>query len=55
MLILEDSVRGTQAGVASGSLTVAVPGKHSMDCDFSHVEHDAEGLADPLIESLLKA
>lgn len=55
MLILEDSVRGTQAGVASGSLTVAVPGKHSMDCDFSHVEHVAQGLADPLIESLLKA
>lgn len=55
MLVLEDSVRGTQAGVASGSITVAVPGTHSRGCDFNHVDHIAKGLDDPLIGSLLEA
>ena len=53
MLVLEDSVQGTKAGVASGSLTVAVPGRHSVDCDYGHVDHVAESLNDNLIYELL--
>lgn len=53
MLVLEDSVHGTRAGVDSGSVTVAIPGKHSQDCDYSHVEHRASTLADELIFELL--
>ena len=53
MMVLEDSVQGTKAGVASGSVTVAVPGSHSVDCDYSHVEHRADSLADDLIVELL--
>lgn len=53
MLVLEDSVQGTRAGIDSGSVTVAVPGRHSVDCDYSHVEHRAESLHDDLIFQLL--
>ena len=53
MLVLEDSVLGSQAGVASGALTVAVPGRHSLGMDYGHVEHVASSLADRLIYDLI--
>lgn len=54
MLVLEDSVQGSKAGAASGAVTVAVPGSHSIGCDYGHVEHVAESLHDPLIYELLE-
>ncbi|MEC9093021.1 MAG: HAD family phosphatase, partial [Planctomycetota bacterium] len=53
MLVLEDSVQGSLAGVAAGALTIAVPGHHSLNCDFSHTHHRAVSLADPLIRTCL--
>ena len=37
MLVLEDSQNGARAGVAAGSCTIAVPGDHSRDHDFTGV------------------
>lgn len=53
MLVLEDSVQGTRSAVAAGSVTVAVPGRHSIGLDYSHVDHVAESLADQQIVKLL--
>lgn len=53
LLVLEDSVNGSLAGVSAGTVTVAVPGRHSVGCDYSHVDHVAENLHDPLIFRLL--
>lgn len=55
MLVLEDSRNGSLAGVASGACTVAVPGEHSYDHDFSHVFFTANSLADPRIIDCLTA
>lgn len=52
MLVLEDSQHGTSAGVASGACTVAVPGHHSADHDFSGAHFVASTLLDPKIRSL---
>ena len=35
MLVLEDSQNGCRAAAAAGAFTVAVPGEHSRDHDFS--------------------
>jgi len=53
MLVLEDSVIGSRAAVASGAFTIAVPTTHSVDGDFSHVAHVAESLLDPVIQKML--
>ncbi|MDA7541531.1 HAD family phosphatase [bacterium] len=53
MLVLEDSVLGSTAGVAAGAVVVAVPGSHSIDCDYSHVPRVADSLNDDLIYELL--
>ena len=53
MLVLEDSHHGTRAGLAAGACTVAVPGMHSLEHDFSGVAMRAEGLMDPRIAELL--
>lgn len=53
MLVLEDSHHGSRAGIRSGACTVAVPGEHSADQDFSGVYFQAESLADPRIDHLL--
>lgn len=53
MLVLEDSHHGTRAGVRSGACTIAVPGPHSEDHDFTGVHLRAQTLADPLIYALL--
>jgi pseudouridine 5'-phosphatase len=54
MIVLEDSHHGCQAGVQSGACTVAVPGPHSRDHDFTGVFLQAETLCDPVIEHLLR-
>ena len=54
MLVLEDSHHGTRAGLAAGACTVAVPGVHSMQHDFSGVALCADGLLDPRIAALLE-
>lgn len=53
MLVLEDSQHGTRAAVAAGACTIAVPGDHSRDHDFSGVYRVANTLTDPLIRQLL--
>jgi pseudouridine 5'-phosphatase len=53
MMVLEDSHHGCRAGVASGACTVAVPGPHSIDHDFSGVHFRAATLLDPGIDKLL--
>lgn len=53
MLVLEDSHHGCRAGVCSGACTVAVPGDHSADHDFTGVHFRADTLLDPGIDRLL--
>ena len=53
LLVLEDSPTGSRAGVAAGTVTVAVPNEHTADADFSHVSHRAGSLQDPLIYDLV--
>lgn len=54
MLALEDSYNGSQAAVAAGAITVAIPTAHSRDQCFRHTFLVAESLADPLLWRLLK-
>lgn len=53
MIVLEDSHHGCRAGVQSGACTIAVPGPHSQDHDFTGVYLRAQSLRDPVIERLL--
>lgn len=53
MLVLEDSHHGSRAGLAAGACTVAVPGPHSHDHDFTGVHYRAHSLSDAGIQSLL--
>lgn len=53
LLVLEDSVIGSQAAAAAGAFTIAVPTSHSVDGDFSHVNHVADSLNDPMIQQVL--
>ncbi|MBX3419246.1 MAG: HAD-IA family hydrolase [Pirellulaceae bacterium] len=55
MLVLEDSVNGTRAAVAAGAVTIAVPGHHQDDGEFSHVRHIARALNAPVVWELLEA
>ena len=52
MLVLEDSFTGSTAGAAAGAFTIAVPTKHSLEMDFSHVDHVAQHLDDEEILNL---
>ena len=52
MLVLEDSFTGSTAAAAAGAFTIAVPTKHSLEMDFSHVDHVAQRLDDEAILSL---
>lgn len=54
MMVLEDSHHGSRAGVAAGACTIAVPGPHSDDHDFSGVHYRAQSLSDPQILRILK-
>jgi HAD superfamily hydrolase (TIGR01509 family) len=53
MLVLEDSHNGCRAAAAAGALTVAVPGQHSREHDFSVATLQIESLADPRLYRLL--
>ena len=53
LLVLEDSETGSKAAASAGACVVAVPHDYSRDHDFSHVDHVAAGLHDPLIRRLL--
>ncbi len=53
MLVLEDSQNGARAGVDAQACTIAVPGDHSRDHDFSGVVRIAHTLRDPIIQALL--
>jgi len=45
MLVLEDSIHGSRAGAASGAVTIAIPGHHSAEGDFSHAHHVESSLS----------
>ncbi len=53
VLVLEDSHHGSRAAISAGACTVAVPGEHSADHDFSGVHLIADTLADDRIMQLL--
>ena len=53
VLVLEDSENGCKAASAAGVFTVAVPGEHSREHDFSMADLVAEGLGDPRLYELL--
>ena len=53
MLVLEDSLFGTQSATAAGAFTVAIPTMHSESIDFGHVDRVATALDDPAILQLL--
>ena len=46
MMVLEDSENGCRAAAAAGAFTVAVPGEHSRQQDFSMASLILESLAD---------
>jgi HAD superfamily hydrolase (TIGR01509 family) len=54
MLVLEDSQNGARAGIAAGACTIAVPGDHSRDHDFTGVHRIANTLRDPAIAQLIR-
>ncbi|MDB4766322.1 HAD-IA family hydrolase [bacterium] len=49
LLVLEDSVTGSKAGVAAGANVIAIPTEHSAGMDYSHVDLMATSLEDPII------
>lgn len=53
MLVFEDSGNGCAAAVAAGAITVAVPGPHSIDHDFSGATLIADSLEDPRVHALV--
>ena len=53
MLVLEDSQNGCRSAVAAGAITVAVPGAHSRQHDFTGAALVADSLHDPRIYGLL--
>ncbi len=53
MLVLEDSQNGCRAAAASGAFTVAVPGDHSRNQDFSVADLVIESLADSRLYDVL--
>ena len=53
--LFEDSLNGSLAAVASGAFTVAVPGHHSMELDFSHANLVVETLASTELLALFRA
>ncbi|MBL8889644.1 MAG: HAD family phosphatase [Planctomycetaceae bacterium] len=52
MLAFEDSVVGSTAAAAAGAFTVAVPGKHGEQLDYSHVDLITNRLDSPAIQEL---
>lgn len=54
MLILEDSLVGSRAAAASGGISIAVPGHHSVNQDFSHVDFIFSSLAAPELQQMIQ-
>ena len=54
MMVLEDSQNGCRAAAAAGAFTVAVPGEHSREHDFSSASLVADSLADPRVFEALR-
>ena len=52
MLVLEDSLTGSKAAAAAGAFTIAVPTRHSLGSDFSHVHCVADHLMDQVVLDL---
>jgi len=52
LLVFEDSVVGSTAAAAAGAFTVAVPGVHSQQLDYSHVDLVVPRLDDPQVAAL---
>ena len=52
MLVLEDSQNGARAGIAAGACTIAVPGDHSRDHDFTGAYRVVSSLSEPAIHQL---
>jgi HAD superfamily hydrolase (TIGR01509 family) len=53
MVVLEDSQNGCRSAVAAGAITIAVPGDHSRQHDFSGAALVADSLRDEQIYKLL--
>ena len=53
MIVLEDSQNGCKAASSAGAFTVAVPGAHSRDHDFSTACAVISSLADPRLHDVL--
>jgi HAD superfamily hydrolase (TIGR01509 family) len=53
VLVLEDSQTGCRAAAAAGAFTVAVPGTHSRDQDFSTASLVIPSLTDPRLYEVL--
>ena len=53
MMVLEDSHNGCRAAAAAGAFTVAVPGDHSREHDFSMASLVVTSLADPRLYEAL--
>jgi HAD superfamily hydrolase (TIGR01509 family) len=53
-LVLEDSANGCRAAAAAGAFTVAVPGAHSRNHDFSAASLVVESLGDPRLYEVLR-
>jgi HAD superfamily hydrolase (TIGR01509 family) len=54
VLVLEDSETGCRAAAAAGTFTVAVPGEHSRQQNFSVAQLVIDSLADPRLYKVLK-
>ena len=53
VLVLEDSFIGSTAAANSGALTVAIPGAHSAEQNFDHVDYVVDRLDSEVILMLL--
>lgn len=53
MLVLEDSQNGARAGIAARACTIAVPGEHSRDHDFTGAYRVVSSLSEAAIHELL--
>ncbi len=53
MMVLEDSQNGCKAAASAGAFTVAIPGAHSSDHDFSAASLVLSSLADPRLYEIL--
>lgn len=54
MLVLEDSQTGSRAASSAGAYTIAIPTRHSVGMDFSHVHQVADRLDDRSIFELFE-